>query len=182
MARMVMRIQRRFAMGLKRSFITDLKLVGLWKTYNLKESDINVQFVLPVLYDLYQTQKLVTAKMDTYKAVVDQEELSKINAMKKILKMTDDEIEQNFVNLIKEKQLVAIADYYADKISDDNKPLDYKSPIRLSGDEKKGGGKEGEAGGNAENEPSPFGGSGGGGEEPETPPEEPPEGGEGGPF
>lgn len=33
MARHVIRIQRRMAMGLKRSFITHLKLVGLWKTY-----------------------------------------------------------------------------------------------------------------------------------------------------
>ena len=171
MARMVMRIQRRFAMGLKRSFITDLKLIGLWKMYNLKESDINVNFVLPVLYDLYQTQKLVTAKMDTYKAVVDQEELSKINAMKKILKMTDDEIEQNFINLIKEKQLVAVADYYADKISDENKPLDYKSPLRLSGDEPEKTGNEGgggeESGEEAGREPGPE-------ETPEGNPEEPP--------
>jgi hypothetical protein len=37
--------------------------------------------------------------------------------------------------LIKEKQLVALADYYADKISDDNRPLDFKSPLRLSGEE-----------------------------------------------
>ena len=80
--------------------------------------------------------------MDTYKAVVDQEELSKINAMKKILKMTDEEIDQNFLNLIKEKQLVALADYYADKIGDDNKPLDFKSPLRLSGEDKEG--QEGE--------------------------------------
>ena len=189
MARMVMRIQRRFAMGLKRSFITDLKLVGLWKTYNLKESDIDVQFVLPVLYDLYQTQKLVTAKMDTYKAVVDQEELSKINAMKKILKMTDDEIEQNFMNLIKEKQLVAIADYYADKISDENKPLDYISPIRLSGDEAEkaktaeGGGEGGEEGGGEEESggEEPGGGGFGPPEEPsgEETPEESPFGGGG---
>ena len=158
MARMVMRIQRRFAMGLKRSFITDLKLIGLWKNYNLKESDVNVEFVLPVLYDLYQTQKLVTAKMDTYKAVVDQEELSKINAMKRILRMTDEEIEQNFQNLIKEKQLVAIADYFADKISDDNKPLDYKSPIRLSGEEAAEEGEEGSGDAGQGNETGPSGG------------------------
>lgn len=93
MARSVIRIQRRFSMGLKRSFITHLKLIGLWKTYQLKESDFSVDFVTPILYDLYQTQKHVTAMMDTYKAVVDQEELSKINAMKKILKMTDEEID-----------------------------------------------------------------------------------------
>jgi hypothetical protein len=33
MARSVIRIQRRMSMGLKRSFITHLKLIGLWKTY-----------------------------------------------------------------------------------------------------------------------------------------------------
>jgi hypothetical protein len=71
MARHVIRIQRRMSMGLKRSFITHLKLIGLWKRYNLKESDFSVDFVAPILYDLYQTQKRTTAMMDTYKAVVD---------------------------------------------------------------------------------------------------------------
>ena len=151
MARMIIRIQRRFALGLTRSWITHLKLLGIWKQYSLKESDFTIDFVTPILYDLYQTQKLVTAKMDTYKSVVDQEELSKINAMKSILKMTDEEIDQNFRNLIKEKQLVALADYYADKISDDNKPLDFESPLRLSGgDNDKGG--EGDEGGGSEDE------------------------------
>jgi hypothetical protein len=133
MARAEIRFQRRFAMGLKRSFITNLKLIGLWKQYKLKESDFSVDFVTPILYDLYQQQKMIGAKMDAYKTVVDQEEFSKIIAMKKILKMTDEEIDENFKNLIKEKQLVQLADYYANKISDENRPLDYKSPIRLSG-------------------------------------------------
>lgn len=31
--------------------------------------------------------------MDTYKAVVDQDELSKIDAMKRILRMSDEEIQ-----------------------------------------------------------------------------------------
>ena len=166
MARSVIRIQRRMAMGLKRSFITHLKLLGLWKMYQMKESDFSVDFVPPILYDLYQTQKLVTVRMDTYKAIVDQEELSKINAMKKIFKWTDEEINDNFMQLIKEKQLVALADYYADKIGDDNKPLDFKSPLRLSGEEnenEEGGGEEGgEEGGPPE-------GPGGPGEAPEPP-------------
>jgi len=135
MARAVIRFQRRFAMGLKRSFITDLKLRGVWQSYSMKDSDFTVDFTSPVLYDLYQQQKMLTAKMDTYKVVVDNEEFSKTVAMRKILKMTDDEIDENFRALIKEKQLVALADYFADKISDENKPLDYKSPIRLSGEE-----------------------------------------------
>lgn len=167
MARMIIRIQRRFALGLTRSWITHLKLLGIWKQYSLKESDFTIDFVTPILYDLYQTQKLVTAKMDTYKAVVDQEELSKINAMKSILKMTDEEIDQNFRNLIKEKQLVALADYYADKISDDNKPLDFESPLRLSGGDKDKSGDEG-------------GGDDGGDSSEQPPSAEPAEGGDSG--
>ena len=149
MARAEIRFQRRFSLGIKRSFITDLKLVGLWKKYGLKESDFSIDFITPILYDLYQQQKMIGAKMDAYKTIVDQEEFSKINAMKKILRMTDDEIEDNFRNLIKEKQLVALADYFADKISDDHKPLDYKSPLRLAG--------EGENGDSEENKSSESG-------------------------
>jgi len=52
--------------------------------------------------------------MDTYKAIVDQEEFSKTVAMKQILGMTDDEIEENFKSLIKEKQWVQLGDYYAE--------------------------------------------------------------------
>lgn len=165
MARSVIRIQRRLAMGLKRSFITHLKLIGLWKTYQLKESDFSVDFIAPILYDLYQTQKRLTVMMDTYKTVVDQEELSKIDAMKSILKMTDEQIDQNFLNLIKEKQLVALADYYADKISDDNKPLDFKSPLRLSGEE-----KQDENGESRDTEDQSTSGTDQDEEAPETPP------------
>ena len=129
MARLIIRIQRRIALGLKRSFITDLKLRGIWKNYGLKEHDFNVEFVTPILYDLYQTQKLVTAKMDTYKAVVDQDELSKIDAMKRILRMSDEDIQQNFRNLIKEKMLIATAELYADQINENQAPIDYPSPL-----------------------------------------------------
>jgi len=92
--------------------------------------------------------------------------------------------------LAKEKQLVAIADWLADKISDENPPVGYESPIKLksdldaeekvngatlpSGGESEGG--EGEAG-------SEEGGEAGGEAAPQTeeapaeeaPPEEPTE-------
>ena len=100
------RLQRRFALGFKKGFITDLKLRGLWDKYNLKESDITVEFEPPILYNIYERQKLVTTQMDTYKAVVDQEEFSKTIAMKKLLGMTDDEIEENFRALVKEKMQI----------------------------------------------------------------------------
>lgn len=76
---------------------------------------------------------MISAKMASYKEIVDQEELSKTVAMKKILHMSDEDIEENFRGLIKEKQYIALADYFADKISDDHRPLDFKSPLRLEG-------------------------------------------------
>lgn len=56
-SRMIIRFQHRFAEGFKRGFITHLKLRELWdkEGYELNESDINVEFVKPVLYDLYET-------------------------------------------------------------------------------------------------------------------------------
>jgi hypothetical protein len=88
--------------------------------------------------------------------------------MKKILKMTDEEIDENFKNLIKEKQLVALADYYSNKISDENRPLDYKSPIRLNG-------VDGEKEEGTEDEKSENSGVDDTEENAETPPEEPSE-------
>lgn len=116
--------------------MTHLMLKGIWdkKEYDLKASDIQVDFVKPVLFDLYEVQKLVDAKMSIYKSFVDQDELSKIVCMKKYLGFTDDEIEENFRMLAKEKQLIAIADWLADKISDENPPVGYESPIKLKSD------------------------------------------------
>lgn len=133
---MVMRFQKRFAEGFKRGFITHLKLRDVWdkKGYELKDSDLEVDFVKPVLFDLYEVQKLVDAKMTIYKSFVDQDELSKIVCMKKYLGFTDAEVDENFKMLAKEKQLVAIADWLANKISDDNPPVGYESPIKLKKD------------------------------------------------
>ena len=72
--------------------------------------------------------------MTIYKAFADQDEISKITVMRKYLGMSDKDIEDNFNELIREKQLVAIAEYYADQVSEENPPVDFKSPIRLKKD------------------------------------------------
>ena len=132
-SRMIIRFQRRFAHGFKRGFITHLKLRDLWdkKDYELQESDLQISFNAPVLYDLYEKQKQSEAQMAIYKLYSDHDEMSKSLAMKKCLGWTDAEIDQNFKDLIKDKQLVAIADYFSELVSAENPPVDYKSPIRL---------------------------------------------------
>ena len=54
--------------------------------------------------------------------------------MRKYLGMSDKDIEDNFNELIREKQLVAIAEYYADQVTEENPPVDFKSPVRLKKD------------------------------------------------
>ena len=132
-SRMIMRFHRRFAGGFKKGFITHLRLRGLMdkKGYELQESDINIEFVKPVLYDLYETQKLVNAKMDIYKAFKDTDFISQINIVKKYLGWTDEDVKDNFEMLIKEKQLIGVAEYFAEQVNDENVPIDFKSPIRL---------------------------------------------------
>ena len=128
--------------------------------------------------------------MSIYKSFVDQDELSKIVCMKKYLGFTDDEVEENFRMLAKEKQLVAIADWLADKISDENPPVGYESPIKLksdldaeekingakkpgssSGEDEGGSSEEGEA--EASSEEAPAEGETSGGEGAEEAPAEP---------
>lgn len=135
-SRMIIRFQRRFAAGFKKGFITHLMLRGLMdkQGYELQESDLQIEFVKPVLYDLYETQKLVQAKMDIYKSFKDTDFISQINIMKKYLGWTDDDIQKNFEMLIKEKQLVAVAEMFAEKVTVENPPVDFKSPLRLKSD------------------------------------------------
>ena len=135
-SRMIMRFQRRFAEGFKRGFITHLKLRDLWekKNYELKESDIQIAFAPPVLYDIYEKQKLTEVKFAIYKSYTENDEMSKSLAMKNVLGWTDEQIQENYMGLIKDKQWIVIADYYGEKVSDDNPPVDIKPPIKLKKD------------------------------------------------
>lgn len=96
--------------------------------------------------------------MTIYKAFADQDEISKITVMRKYLGMSDKDIEDNFNELIREKQLVAIAEYYADQVSEENPPVDFKSPVRLKKDV-----EAEEKAASAAASPKPAGGGEGGG-------------------
>lgn len=135
-SRMIIRFQRRFAEGFKRGFITHLRLRGLWdkKDYDLKETDLQVDFNAPVLYDLYEKQKQTEAKIAIYKAFTDNDEMSKSLCMKKYLGWSDEEIKENYMSLILDKQWTATADMMSERISEENPPVDIKSPMRLKKD------------------------------------------------
>lgn len=74
---------------------------------------------------------MVESQFAIYKQYVDNDEMSRSLAMKNVLGWTDEQINENFMSLIKDKQMVAVADYFADQVSDENPPVDIKSPVRL---------------------------------------------------
>ena len=131
------RFQRRFAKGFREGFITHLKLRDIWQKYELNEADIEVEFVRPSLYDLYNTQKIVETKMAVYKAALgDDNEFSRITAMKKYLGFTDAEVKENFMNLILEKQYDQLKDYWADQLNKNGPAGEFdKSPLPIKSSE-----------------------------------------------
>ena len=136
--RMIVRFQRQFADGFKKGFITDLKLRDMWDKYELKEEDIDIQFVKPSLCDIYEVQQLVELKMKIYSdAVGTDDEFSRTLAMKKILGYTDADIKENYENLIKESMLKELAEYYKGQIAEHKGLAGWEPPIKFKDEEDK---------------------------------------------
>ena len=172
-SRQELRFQQTFADGFFRGFVTHLKLRELWTKYNLHESDIQIEFTPPVLYDLYQNQKLMEAKMAAYATIADREEFSKIYAMETILKMTPEEIKKNYDNLLYEAMLMKRIEWAQDQLGEKG-PKDKALPLPLEGDEEP---DENDSEGGDENEETEEGGEEGGEGEESGGEETPEEGG-----
>jgi hypothetical protein len=94
-ARMIMRQQQKFASGLKRGFITHLKLRKMFKEYDLTEQNINVIFNPPSnFYELRNNQKM-ELKINSFSNMISSGKIATAFAMKKALGFTDKEILAN---------------------------------------------------------------------------------------
>jgi hypothetical protein len=104
-ARMIMRQQQKFASGLKRGFITHLKLRRMFTEYDLTEQNINVIFNAPSnFYELRNNQKL-ELKITSFNNLVGTNKVSVTMAMKKALNWKDTEILANRALLKKDAEL-----------------------------------------------------------------------------
>lgn len=178
-SRLIMRIQSRFAKGFRAGYISHLKLRGIWDKYSLKESDIKVIFTPPVLFDLYERQKLLEIKIDMYAKIGDRDEFSKMTAMRDILEMTDDQIRENYENLSKEKVWMAMADWTGEQMGSNGPAKNPDLPVQVKdmnqeggreeGGEEGAGGEEGEGGEEGGGEEAPAEEEGGGEEKKEAP-------------
>lgn len=136
--RMIIRFQRRFADGFKRGYITHLKLRGIWDKYSLTENDLDVSFVKPSMYELFEVQQIINTKMEIYKTSLgDDKEISKITGMKKYLGFSDAEIKENYENLIREKMLTELAEFYGGQVAEHKGLAGYENPIPFKDDAEK---------------------------------------------
>lgn len=103
-AKFIVRVQQKFAAGLKNGFITHLKLKEHWQKYDLKESSFNLDFTPPTnFYELREFQKL-EIKANAFNTMVQNESISKTYAQRKYLKWSDKEVVLNREFLKKDKE------------------------------------------------------------------------------
>ena len=94
-ARFVMRLQAQFAIGIKETFITHLKLKGFWKEYKIKEQSVKIRFNEPTSFMTMRNQQLLQMKFENYNTATQSEAISKSYAQKYYLDMTADEMKEN---------------------------------------------------------------------------------------
>ena len=104
-ARFIIRQQQRFAAGIKRGFVTHLKLKKLWEKYELTEENIEVAFNVPTnFYEMRENQRL-EQKAQSYTSISSNEFVSKTFAQKKYLGWKDKDILANSEFLRKDAEL-----------------------------------------------------------------------------
>jgi hypothetical protein len=104
-ARFIIRQQQRFASGIKRGFVTHLKLTGLWEKYELTLNNIEVDFNVPTnFYELRENQRL-ELKSTSYNNLASNEFVSATYAQKKYLGWKDRDILANREFLRKDAEM-----------------------------------------------------------------------------
>jgi hypothetical protein len=99
------RQQNKFCEEFKHLFLLHLKFKGLYKEYNLNKQKINVYMNSPSNYKEQMSQSFLETRFNNYSILADRNEFSKYYLMKKYLKWSDDEIEENVKDIKKDKEM-----------------------------------------------------------------------------
>jgi len=94
-ANFVVRLQARFAKGLKESFITHLKLKNLWKNFELRENAFDLLFTPPRNYYELRKQQILDLKLNNFNSITQNESISKGYAQKIFLGWNDEQVKAN---------------------------------------------------------------------------------------
>jgi hypothetical protein len=104
-AKFIIRQQQRFAAGIKRGFITHLKLTNKWDNYDLSETNFDIIFNVPTnFFELRESQRL-ELKAVNYSNLASNEFVSATYAQKKYLGWKDRDILANREFLRKDAEM-----------------------------------------------------------------------------
>ena len=104
-ARFVMRVQRQFAIGVRDTFITHLKLREKWQNHKLKEHQINVTFNTPTSFMAMRDQQLFELKQNNFNVMSQNEGMANSYSQRHYLGLTDAQMAENRVWLKKDAAL-----------------------------------------------------------------------------
>ena len=94
-AKFIMRIQRQVAMGVRDTFISHLKIKGLWQQFKLKQRSIQLEFNIPTTFMAMRDQQMLDIKFDNFLKITGNNSISTSYAQKYFLGMTDDLMKEN---------------------------------------------------------------------------------------
>jgi hypothetical protein len=92
-------------MGIRDTFITHLKIKGLWKQFKLKQRSIQLEFNIPTTFMAMRDQQLLDMKFDNFLKITGNNSISTSYAQKYFLGMTDDLMKENRAWLEKDAAL-----------------------------------------------------------------------------
>jgi len=166
-ANFIVRLQAKFAKGLKESFVTHLKLKNLWKNFELRENAFDLTFTPPRNYYELRRQQILDLKLNNFNSITQNESISKGYAQKIFLGWNDEQVKANREWLRKDATLQHEIAKIQEGGSDWNAGAGGVEPGGASVDQ--GGGTPPEFG------PTPGGETDAGGETEAPAPEPPPE-------
>lgn len=97
--------QKKFTNSFEEMFLLHLDFKGLKNEYGLTRNDININMKPPSDFKEQMRQNFYESRFNNYQIMADRPEMSKYYLMKKFLKWSDEEIEENVEGMKKDKTL-----------------------------------------------------------------------------
>lgn len=115
----IIRLLTNFSEAIKSSFLVHLDLIGLRDKLKIDDCEFDIHFVNPISYELYEQSRILRTRAEMFNLFADNDNFSKTLAMKKYLNFTDDEVEENWLELEKETIRKKIIEDKATAVSED---------------------------------------------------------------
>jgi hypothetical protein len=103
-AKFLERQQEKFGREFTQLFLLHMDFKGLKKQYDLDSKKIRITFNPPSNYKEQMEQNFLESRYNNYQALADREEISKYYLMKKFLKWSDEDIQENVDGLKKDQR------------------------------------------------------------------------------